>query len=80
MAQKKDIYFIPEGSPVYPNLFDKRVVSRNLASGKITQKQLDEHLKNIPDESDTCDKLNYDEVIHSDNSSSGREMKGGTTH
>jgi hypothetical protein len=80
MAQKsKDIYFIPEGSPVYPQLFDKRVVARHLAQGLITQKQLDDHLKSLADETDNCEKLSFGDLVNSD-SVSGREMKGGTTH
>lgn len=36
-------------------LFDERVAERNIASGKITQKDLDDHLKTLSDDSGNVD-------------------------
>jgi hypothetical protein len=83
MAQKnKDIYYVPEGSPVYPKLFDKRVVARHLTQGLITHKQYEDYLKSLPDDIDSSEELSYGSIVNSDGNTAitGREMKGGTTH
>lgn len=42
-------------SQVDEKLFDKRLVTRNIAKGLITQEQYDKHMKTLADESDVAE-------------------------
>lgn len=42
---------------VDPLQFDKRVMQRFVTSGKMTSKELETHLANLPDLSDQCDDI-----------------------
>jgi hypothetical protein len=40
-----------------PLQFDKRVMQRFVANGKMTSKELDSHLEALPDMTDACDDI-----------------------
>lgn len=43
--------------PTDPLQFDKRVTHRFVANGKMTNKELDAHLQNLPDLSEQCEDI-----------------------
>ncbi len=40
-----------------PMLFDKRVMHRNVAEGKVSQNEMEEHLHKLPDLEDQCEDI-----------------------
>ena len=43
--------------PADPLQFDKRVMQRFVANGKMTNKELETHLENLPDLAEQCDDI-----------------------
>jgi len=39
------------------HIFDRRIIERNIARGRLTQKEYDEHLSNLPDETDKAEDI-----------------------
>ncbi|NCN27479.1 hypothetical protein GW915_07875 [bacterium] len=56
-------FIVPDGSVVVPHSFDTRVTDKNLSLGRITKKQLDEHLAALVDDSASADFLDYGSLV-----------------
>lgn len=86
MAANKNIYIIPEGSPVAPDKYDVRVRNRHISGGVITAESLKKHLENLPDESDQADFRSYDTIVNdetvetTETAAAGAPEGGSTTH
>ncbi len=52
-----------------PLLFDKRVLARNVATGKVSSKEVEEHLENLVDMQDNCEDI-ADQIYGEDTSKS----------
>ena len=48
--------------PTDPLQFDKRVMQRFVANGKMTNKELDTHLENLPDLAEQCEDIS--EIVY----------------
>ena len=57
------VYYIPEGSPVAPGLYDVRVQLRNRSRGVITNEDMKQHCLSLPDETENAEILSFDSVI-----------------
>lgn len=62
MSEKKH-YYVPAGSPVYPNLFDTRVRLRSLTLGLLKPEELEKHLAELPDESANADFVEFNSIV-----------------
>lgn len=51
-------------SPVVPDLFDVRLRLRNLSLGRITLKQLEKYLADLPDDTANAEFVKYDNIVH----------------
>lgn len=57
-------------------MMDRRLVERNIRKGKITAKEFQGFLKDLPDRADNAEELEYDEELLQATSREGRTMKG----
>ena len=74
--KKDEIYYTPEGSPVGPSKFDKRVILRNRSRGSVTTAELKQHLVSLPDEAEHGITMEFDVIVGDEK----EVVPGGTTH
>ncbi|HVJ64145.1 MAG TPA: hypothetical protein VM901_02710 [Bdellovibrionota bacterium] len=62
----KSVYYIPEGSKVAADLYDLRVVDRNITNGRVNPKEYNKHLSSLEDSSSYAEKLPYEQVVETE--------------
>ena len=72
-ATKDKVYFVPEGSPVHPDLYDTRVRLMMIKSGKLRPEDLKKKFSTLPDDSSHADFRDYRTVVNDNDTSSGSE-------
>ena len=73
----KSVYFIPEGSPVAPDLYDWRVRLRFKSKGVITAQGLKGYIDSLPDEASNAVVLNFNDIVSDEEAASSER---GVTH
>ena len=58
------------------DLMDRRLVERNIRKGKVTAKEVQRFLTDLPDRADNAEEMEYDEELLQATSREGRTMKG----
>lgn len=65
MSDKKE-YFVPAGSPVYPDKFDTRVRLRSLTLGLLKPEDVEKHLESLPDEAANADIVDFNSIVENE--------------
>ena len=56
-------------------LMDRRLVERNIRKGKVTAKEVETFLADLPDRTDNAEEMEYDEELLQATSREGRTMR-----
>lgn len=62
----KSVYYIPQGSKVGADLYDLRVVDRNISNGRVNPKEYAKYLSSLEDSSQYAEKLPYEQVVETE--------------
>jgi hypothetical protein len=62
----KSVYFTPKGSKVGADLFDLRVVDRNISNGLVDPKDYAKHLSGLEDSSSFAETVPYEQVVETE--------------
>lgn len=65
-SPNKSVYYIPAGSKVGADVYDLRVVDRNISNGRVNPKDYAKHLSNLEDSASFAEKLAYDDVVETE--------------
>lgn len=65
-TDNKSVYYIPQGSKVGADLYDLRVVDRNISNGRVNPKEYAKHLSSLEDSSGFAEKIAYDQVVETE--------------
>lgn len=68
MSQDNKVYYVPKGSPVYPNPFDTRIRLRSLTRGLLSADEVKNYLSSLPDDSANAEFVDFNEIVEGEDS------------
>jgi hypothetical protein len=68
MSQDNKVYYVPKGSPVYPNPFDTRIRLRSLTRGLLSEDEVKNYLDSLPDDSANAEFVDLNAILEGEDS------------